>query len=127
MDIEFIVQFLQLKYGGKHKSLKDVNTLTTLERLREKDLLSSDDYEKLKKAYIFLREIVFNLRIEHERPSSSLPGPGYKRDILARRLGYTEGDKKDLGESLFQEYSACTDRTRSIYRNIFDSVMTESC
>jgi len=119
LDIEFIVQFLQLKYGGTHQVLRETNTLKVLEKLKEQGLISEDVHAKLEKAYRFLRELVFSLRIENERPLSSLPEPGYKRDILARRLRHILQDGGD-GEKLFEEYSRCTTEVRVIYKSVFD-------
>jgi len=127
LEIEFIVQYLQLKYGSRFKSLRDTNTLAILERLRNKDLISKRDCNKLIKAYRFFRETVSGLRIEHERPSSSLPDVGHKLDILASRLGYKSDEKKGSGKKLMDEYDLHTTVVRNIYKSIFNNKIVKSC
>ena len=56
-EVEFIVQAYQLLFGGKDKSLRVIPTLKIMERLRECEYLALDDYENLKAAYIFLRNL----------------------------------------------------------------------
>lgn len=124
LDIEFIVQYLQLKHGGKIEGLRHTNTLMVLEILSKENLISKEVYNRLIESYRFFRQIVSSLRIEHERPLSSLPESGPKLDILAKRLGY---DDRDGGEKLLKDYNLYTKQVRTIYTNVFDDNPAKSC
>jgi glutamate-ammonia-ligase adenylyltransferase len=54
VDIEFIVQMLQLRYGASRPSLQQSNTMAALMALREEDLLADEDFQFLTRSYRFL-------------------------------------------------------------------------
>src|SRR5205823_4318619 len=49
-DIEFLVQCLQRVYGGKEKWLRSGGTLFSLQKLHDKQHISSKDYQALTSA-----------------------------------------------------------------------------
>ena len=54
VDIEFLVQLLQLKYGPDNPELRQSNTLVALDALTKAGHLSSDDSKFLTESYRFL-------------------------------------------------------------------------
>ena len=57
VDIEFLVQMFQLKYGQERPALRTANTWEALEALQATDLLEADDYRSLRESYDFMREV----------------------------------------------------------------------
>ncbi len=68
VDIEFIVQYLQLKMGKIFDSIVNENTLEAIEKMGEREVLRPPEYESLKQAYLFYRlletrlELFFDLK-----------------------------------------------------------------
>lgn len=56
-EIEFIVQVFQLIRGGREPSLQSRSLLPTLSAIAELHLLSENDAEQLRVAYLFLRRL----------------------------------------------------------------------
>ncbi len=65
-EIEFMVQFLQLKNCAKHKALLVQNTLTALRRLAVAEIIAQSVAEILMNAYLFFRTIECLLRLRGE-------------------------------------------------------------
>lgn len=87
-EIEFIVQALQICYGGKDSWLCAPETLIGLQRLNDKNLLSDSEHTQLAQAYTFLRTVEHRLQMEHGLQTHSLPTSEEKLLLLARRCGY---------------------------------------
>jgi glutamate-ammonia-ligase adenylyltransferase len=85
-DVEFLVQCLQRLYGGREPWVRHAGTLLALSRLRDKDLLSAQEYSRLAEAYRFLRHLEHRLQFDEDRQTHSLPAAKERLDILARRL-----------------------------------------
>jgi len=92
VDIEFLVQMLQLRYGQRFPALKQRATLSALEALRACGVLPEDDYARLTSGYRFLRSLENRLRIERDQPVEALESDEEQLISLARRLGYEGGD-----------------------------------
>jgi glutamate-ammonia-ligase adenylyltransferase len=87
-EIEFIVQALQICYGGKEAWLRAPQTLIGLKRLADKNLISDSENTQLSQAYIFLRTVEHRLQMEHGLQTHTLPSNAEKLLLLAKRLGY---------------------------------------
>lgn len=85
-DIEFLVQCLQRLYGGREPWVRHGSTLLALSRLRDKDLLSTQEYARLAEAYRFLRHLEHRLQFDEDRQTHALPAAKDDLDILARRM-----------------------------------------
>ena len=72
-EIEFIVQAYQLLFGGRDKSLREPNTLITLQRLRDRDFITQDEYQGLEEAYVFLRKLENMVQISFGLQTHILP------------------------------------------------------
>jgi [glutamine synthetase] adenylyltransferase / [glutamine synthetase]-adenylyl-L-tyrosine phosphorylase len=86
-EIEFLVQALQLLYGGDDPWLRERNTLKTLFRLTERGYLAPELGRRLSHALIHLRTVEHRLQILHEFQTHTLPTDALERGRLARRCG----------------------------------------
>jgi glutamate-ammonia-ligase adenylyltransferase len=111
VDIEFLVQLFQLKYGGKQPSLRTPNTWQALEALREAELLTNEQHTILRDSYSFLQRVLSRLRIVHNRSLDELPQSAEEVEKLARRLGF-EGA---AGELFLTELERHTRQTRELF------------
>jgi len=107
-DIEFTVQMLQMLHGGRWPEIRTSNTLEALRALGQRQKVQPFDAATLERNYIFLRGIEHRLQIEGGRQTHILPETGPELDMLARRLGYENGD------SLMNVYRERTAETRAI-------------
>src|SRR5213593_4884972 len=86
-EIEFIVQALQLLYGGDDAWLREVNSLKAIFRLTERGYLAPDLGRRLSQAYVHLRTIEHRLQILDELQTHTLPDDAQALGRLARRIG----------------------------------------
>ncbi len=89
-EIEFLVQALQLLYGGDDPWLRERNTLKALFRLAERGYLAPALVRTLSEAYAHLRTVEHRLQILHEFQTHTLPTEREALGRLARRLGFSE-------------------------------------
>lgn len=87
-DIEFLVQFLQLSYGGRMPELRRRDTLPTLGLLADRGLLPRADAEALTEHYAWLRHVEHRLQFWEDRQEHRVPLDPLARDGLARRCGF---------------------------------------
>lgn len=87
-DVEFVVQYLQLRYGATRPEIRTFNTLDALVRLAETDLLQADEYRILTDGYVFLRKVEHALQLLHYKQSHQLPSDPEELEYLARRLDF---------------------------------------
>src|SRR3989454_8694566 len=86
-EIEFLVQALQLLYGGDDSWLRERNTLKVIFRLSERGYLAPDLGRMLSEAYAHLRTVEHRLQILHEFQTHTLPSSPLELGRLARRVG----------------------------------------
>gem|GEM_PF-467426 len=91
VDVEFLVQMFQLKYGRERPALRMPNTWEALDALLAAGLLSAEEHAALQTGYDFLRRVQGRLRIVHNRTLDELPEAMEEVNKLARRLGYEAG------------------------------------
>jgi glutamate-ammonia-ligase adenylyltransferase len=112
VDIEFLVQMLQLKYGGKYKDVRVQNTLDALIGLRKDGLMEDGEFQILKEGLYFLKKMENLLRLLHDRSINEL----YESDF--QKLA-SELDMKNEGHKLKKEYISKTNKIRKIYDKYF--------
>jgi glutamate-ammonia-ligase adenylyltransferase len=115
VDIEFLVQMLQLKYGGDDPSVRVPGTLDALTALQQGGYLADDDAEYFCRSYRFQRSVEARVRLmastgRHERPDS-------ERELakLAYLLGYARY------EDLVAETEHFFAENRARFNRIFDA------
>jgi glutamate-ammonia-ligase adenylyltransferase len=117
VDVEFAVQYLQLKYGNRYPELRTTSTVVALKEIRALGLLRDDDAEILLSGYKFLRKLENRLRIIHDYSVNDLTGPLNYMNKLARRLGY-DAALKNPGTALISDYEETTGSIRRCYARI---------
>lgn len=120
VDVEFIVQYLQLKFGRDHKAIRSTATVAALKAIRHEHLIADEDAETLLSGYKFLRRLENRLRIIHDYSMNDLGGSPEYLDKLALRLGY-DPKLRHPGELFMADYG----KTTSAIRDCFDRVFGE--
>ena len=87
-DIEFLVQYYQLTYGGRVPALRLRATLPAIRVLQDQGLLSRDDAATLEDDYIWLRMVEHRLQMHEGRQLHDLPEDRAERLHLAARCGF---------------------------------------
>ncbi len=123
VDVEFTIQYLQLRYGRQNPELRTANTIEALKEISSLKLLPDGDAEILLNGYKFLRKLENRLRIIHDYSVNDLTGPVNYMNKLARRLGYDQ-KLKNPGSVLISDYEETTSRVRDVYHRVF-SVTTD--
>jgi len=117
VDVEFVVQYLQLRHGRDFPEIRSVTTLEALEAIRATGLMTEEDFRVLRDGYLFLRQLENRLRIIHDYSMNDLGGPKGYLDKLARRFGYDE-KLRNPGEALMADYERITESVRLVYERI---------
>ena len=118
VDIEYTVQYLQLRHGATVPALRTPHTLAALQALYYADIISATVYQALHDAYTFLRQLIDALRLASGQAHDLvLPAVDTEAFIfLARRMGYWEqqGTPAQLAHMIAhhmqqaaQRYDAC--------------------
>ena len=93
-------------------------TYNALRALRKRRLLSPEDYQTLKKAFLFMRRLESRMRIVSNQSTSDLRRDPEKLRSLSRRMGYLD-DSVTAGQKLLGDY----ERLRKEVRSVFDRVL----
>ena len=93
VDVEFVVQLLQLKYGRDHPGVLRPNVWDALDAAAAAGVLPADEAAALSAGYSFLRAVEARLRIVTDRPLNEVPEGADDREKLARRLGFAAADR----------------------------------
>ena len=112
VDIEFLVQMLQLKYGGEYEELRVQNTAYALDALNGNGMIENKDFKVLKEGLCFLKKMENLLRLLHDRSINELYESDF--DKLA-----SDFDKNNDGKKLKKEYISITSGIRKIYDKYF--------
>jgi glutamate-ammonia-ligase adenylyltransferase len=121
VDIEFLVQLFQLKYGRERPKLRTGNTWAALEALCQEGLLTTADYQALRGDYDFLRQVEGRLRIVHNRSLDELPEDPAELEKLARRLGFHSPQAGEeigtggAGQQFMADLERHTTQTRELF------------
>jgi hypothetical protein len=89
-EIEFLVQSLQLTYGGRKKSLRERNTLKCIEALKNEGLLKETEAKSLSEAYIFLRELEHWVQLDENRQTHTIPKNPTAQQKLVQAIGCSD-------------------------------------
>ena len=112
-EIEFIVQALQLFYGGRDPWVRHPQILIGAQRLADKGKVTDQERAHLTEAYIFLRTLEHRLQMEHGVRTHVVPLEGERLQRLARRMGYAEGHE------LLRDLEKHRQRVAAIFERVF--------
>jgi glutamate-ammonia-ligase adenylyltransferase len=118
VDVEYTAQYLQIRHGREHASLRTPRTLQALAALADLRILSGADHETLREGYVFWRRMADALRMVRGQASDLLlPDEGSEElRLLARRLGYEGRDWAAAAAAL----DADIDRNRLGVQSVYD-------
>ncbi len=120
-DIEFLVQYLQLRHGRAHPTLRTPSTLEALRSLTAEGLLPPREAATLEASYRFLRRVENRLRIVADLSINTLPAAPAKLEKLAKRMGYQPQGSGSARDRFLEDFAAHTVRVRTIYLQILGS------
>jgi len=119
LDIDFIVQYYQLRHGGRLPTLRARSSLEALAALQQEGLIAPEPTAQLVNGYRFLRRIENRLRIVRDRSAARLPRQAAGLEVMARRLGYRQQLDSTPGARLLADYQQTTRSIRAIYERVF--------
>jgi glutamate-ammonia-ligase adenylyltransferase len=118
VDIEFLVQLFQLKYGRDLPALRTGNTWEALDALHSAGLLGEREHTLLRNSYDFLRQVEGRLRIVHNRSLDELPETPEDLEKLARRLGCEAGAAGSAGQQFLADLDSHMTKTRELFLDL---------
>jgi glutamate-ammonia-ligase adenylyltransferase len=114
-DIEWTIQLLQMRYAGRHESLRTTQTLTALRAALEADLLTRQDATQLAAAWRTASKIRNATMLVRGRPSDNLPREARDRVGVAYLCGYRPPD----GSRLIDDYRRVTRLASAAVERVF--------
>jgi glutamate-ammonia-ligase adenylyltransferase len=118
VDVEFLVQLFQLKYGRDLPLLRTPSTWEALGALRDTGLLAESEFGVLWSSYNFLRMVESRLRIVHNYSLDELPENLDDLEKLARRLGYESALEGGAARRFLHELEQHTAQTREVFLHL---------
>jgi glutamate-ammonia-ligase adenylyltransferase len=115
VDTEFLVQMLQLKYGGEDPAVRVPGTLDALTALERGGYLAADDAAFFCTSYRFQRSIEARIRLMAASGRHELPDNERELAKLAYLLGYARHDE------LVTEAEHTFAENRARFNRIFDA------
>jgi glutamate-ammonia-ligase adenylyltransferase len=121
VDAEYAVQYLQLLHGGERPALRTPSTLEALEELRKDGLLSVDEGDELREAYVYWRRIAEALRMVHGSARDLVLPEAASEELgfLARRMRYEGATWPEAAEALLADVEAHRERTLALFNRRF--------
>jgi glutamate-ammonia-ligase adenylyltransferase len=115
VDIEFLVQMMQLRYGRENPKVRAASTLDALGELYAAGRLTADDYDFFYYSYRLLRIIEGRLRLMNSTARDQLPQDPTELSKLAHLVHYQSTDM------LLADYEHATRQIRERFDRIFDA------
>jgi glutamate-ammonia-ligase adenylyltransferase len=112
-EIEFIAQSLQLLHAGRNPFLQNPQTLPTLAKLAQYNLLPETDAQALTAAYLFLRDVEHRLQMDENRQTHTIPTGKPAQERLARLMGCAK----------LKEFEALRRRHTDAVRTVYDRLL----
>ena len=112
-EIEFIAQAFQVLHGGRQPFLQGAQTLPTLQKLVQYELLSAADAQTLEKAYTFLRDVEHRLQMEDNQQTHTIPTNLPAQERLARTMGFAK----------LKKFQAAHQENSQAVRQIFERLL----
>jgi [glutamine synthetase] adenylyltransferase / [glutamine synthetase]-adenylyl-L-tyrosine phosphorylase len=118
-EVEFFVQAYQLLLGGRDKSLRVRDSLGAMKTLCEKNIITKEDHDRLRKAYIFLRNLENRVQITFGLQTYLLPDNETDLAVLARKMRIPGDNQKALADNLMGEYEKHTQVVGTMFAEQF--------
>jgi glutamate-ammonia-ligase adenylyltransferase len=117
-DVEFLVQALQLLYGGRQRGIRNGNVLHALKALRHFRLLPEPVAESLRNTYLWLRRAEHSLQLVDERQTQRLPRERAAQTAHARRMGYREPDAEQALNRYLDAWTSVRTEVRGHFEDL---------
>jgi glutamate-ammonia-ligase adenylyltransferase len=114
LDIEFLVQWLQMKHGSDER-VRTPDTGEALDALSALGHLSRADYELLRDAYRFLRRLEQRIHVHRGDGMSWVDAQALGLSGLGRKMGFQNSPSLSAGQQLFERYVSVTETVRACY------------
>jgi [glutamine synthetase] adenylyltransferase / [glutamine synthetase]-adenylyl-L-tyrosine phosphorylase len=115
VDVEFLVELLQLKYGQQIAAIRTSSTWKALDACRDAGLLTREEHKALHEGYDFLRLVESRLRIVHNLSLDELPQNPDDLEKLARRLGREPEGGQTAADELLRRLEEHTTKVRELF------------
>lgn len=100
LDLEFLVQWLQLRHGGENPAVRSPSLLEALSALRDGNAIRADEAESLLAAHLFHRQVENHYQLMEEWNSREISRESPALTRLARSLGFS-GESPDEARRAF--------------------------
>ena len=118
-EVEFTVQTYQLIFGGREKNIRRGNTLEGLNDLFKLNFIKKPEYQQLKDAYIFLRNIENRVQISFGLQTHDLPEDKFLLAVLALKMNIEGESIEELNNKLNVEFKRHTQFVSDIFSALF--------
>ena len=112
-ELEFMVQSLQLIWGGREPGLRQRTLLDALDGLAELNLIAASERDQLSRDYLMLRTVENRIQMVADRQVHELPSDSESRERLATTLDFAN----------WRDFSDAFDKVRARVRRTFDQVL----
>jgi glutamate-ammonia-ligase adenylyltransferase len=117
VDIEFAVQWLQMKYG-RDPRVRTTDTEGAVGMLEACGYLDGYHAAVFREGYAMLRRLEQALRVVHGTSASLIEEGAGGIGALARRMGFRDEPARTAAEALFERYRAVTGDIRVAYLSV---------
>ena len=114
-DVEWLVQLIQLQHAHEVQGLRTTSTLEALDAAVQANLVTAEDAEVLRDAWLLATKIRGGNVLRGVRQSDLLPTLRDALEAVARWSGYTPGSARQLEE----DYLRVTRNARKVYERLF--------
>ncbi|MDD2557914.1 MAG: bifunctional [glutamate--ammonia ligase]-adenylyl-L-tyrosine phosphorylase/[glutamate--ammonia-ligase] adenylyltransferase [Desulfuromonas sp.] len=124
VDVEFLTQYIQLKYGATYPRIRQPNTLKALQMIRQEKLLPAVVSRKLISGYAYLRRLENKLRLVHDQSINEIATDRHNLRRLARLMGCS-GTSRPSEELFYAEYQEQTSTLRRLFNQYLNPALVE--
>jgi glutamate-ammonia-ligase adenylyltransferase len=117
-DVEFLVQSLQLFFGGRDLELRTGNVLAALAALARLGHLPEATADALTSAYLWLRRAEHALQLAEEQQTARFPNERGAQIALARRMGYAQPQAEAARAVLLEDWTAARGEVREHFEEL---------
>lgn len=114
-DVEWTIQVLQLQYAGKVSDLRTTKTLEALDAAVAHELISAEDAEVLRAAWLLASRARNAAVLVRGRSSDQIPNDPRERAAVAKVLGYGPGETT----AMVNDYQRATRLAHGVVDRIF--------
>ena len=99
--------------------MRDPNTLSLIEKLKDRGFMTETESEQLREAYHFLRNLENRVQISFGLQTYHLPKDEKNLAVLARKMGFQGKTYPELVERLNKEFERHTQFVGNMYAHLF--------